>query len=55
MMASKEELQKALDSLWERYGNTLAMLDDALEQLDKKPKEVVREVVVPLSAKQEKQ
>ena len=54
-MASKEELQKALDSLWERYGNTLAMLDDALEQLDKKPKEVVREVVVPLSAKQEKQ
>ena len=53
-MASKEQLQQALDSLWERYGNMLALLDDAVTELDKKPKETIREVVVPLSQKQEK-
>ena len=47
-MATKKELQTALDSLWERYGNTLSMLDDALTKLEKKPKENIREVVVPL-------
>lgn len=53
-MASKEQLQEALNQLWERYGNTLAMLDDAITQLEEKPKETIREVVVPLSQKQEK-
>ena len=38
-MTTKKELQEALDSLWERYGNTLSMLDDALTKLEKKPKE----------------
>ena len=52
-MTTKKELQEALDSLWERYGNTLSMLDDALTKLEKKPKETIREVVVPLSTKQE--
>ena len=35
-MATKKELQTALDSLWERYGNTLSALDDALTKLEKK-------------------
>ena len=52
-MTSKKELQTALDSLWERYAGTLSLLDDALDKLDEKPKEVIREVVVPLSTKQE--
>lgn len=43
-MANSKDLQKALDDLWERYGNTLSMLDDALNQLEKKPKEVIVEV-----------
>lgn len=53
-MATKDQLEKALNDLWERYGNLLAMLDDSLDKLEEKPKEVVREVVVPLATKQEK-
>jgi hypothetical protein len=53
-MATKEQLEQALSDLWERYGNLLSMLDDSLDKLDEKPKEVVREVVVPLATKQEK-
>lgn len=45
-MATKRELQQALDNLWIRYGNTLNMLNDALDKLDKKPKEVIKEVQV---------
>ena len=35
-MASKEQIQSALDSLWEKYGNTLSMLTDAIDQIDQK-------------------
>ena len=45
-MTNKKDLQIALDNLWERYGNTLSMLDDALERLEKKPKEVIKEIEV---------
>ena len=45
-MTNKKDLQKALDNLWERYGNTLSMLDDALGRLEKKPKEVIKEVEI---------
>lgn len=45
-MTNKKDLQKALDNLWERYGNTLSMLDDALGRLEKKPKEVIKEIEV---------
>lgn len=53
-MATKEQLEQALSDLWERYGNLLAMLDDSLDKLEEKPREIVREVVVPLATKQEK-
>ena len=33
-MASKEQVQAALDQLWEKYGNTLNMLSDSLEKLE---------------------
>lgn len=47
-MPSKEELQSALDDLWTRYGNTLSMLNDALDKLESKPKEVEKIVEVPV-------
>ena len=45
-MTNKKDLQIALDDLWKRYGNTLSMLDDALGRLEKKPKEVIKEIEV---------
>ena len=33
-MASKEQVQAALDELWEKYGNTLNMLSDSLEKIE---------------------
>lgn len=33
-MASKEEIQAALDELWTKYGNTLSMLSDSLDKID---------------------
>ena len=33
-----------IDSLWAKYHKTLDMLDDALESLEQKPKEVLKEV-----------
>jgi len=33
-MASKEQVQATLDQLWEKYGNTLNMLSDALDKID---------------------
>ena len=39
-MATKAQLQKALDEVWDKYGNVLASLNDALDELDKKPKEI---------------
>ena len=50
-MATKAELQEALDQLWEKYGTMLASLNDALDELDKKPKEVIVEKVVEKKVK----
>jgi len=47
-MASKEELQTALNSLWEKYGNMLQHLSDALDNVDqlkkRKPTVVTKEI-----------
>ena len=50
-MATKAELQEALDQLWGKYGTMLASLNDALDELDKKPKEVIVEKVVEKKVK----
>ena len=50
-MATKAELQEALDQLWEKYGTMLASLNDALDELEKKPKEVIVEKVVEKKVK----
>lgn len=39
-MASKEDIQKALDELWSKYGNTLSLLADAIDKLDEKDKRI---------------
>ena len=39
-MASKEQIQAALDELWTKYGNTLTLLSDAIDKLDAKDKEI---------------
>jgi len=33
-MASKEQIQAALDQLWEKYGNTLSMLSDSIDKIE---------------------
>lgn len=38
-MASKEQVQAALDQLWEKYGNTLSMLSDSIDKIEALEKE----------------
>jgi len=38
-MASKEQVQAALDQLWEKYGNTLNMLSDSIDKIEALEKE----------------
>ena len=49
-MTDKLQLQQALDQLWERYGNTLQSLSDALDQIDKlekqEPKTITKEIEI---------
>jgi len=49
-MTTNKELQQALNDLYERYGNTLKLLSDSLDQIDKlekrKPKTITKEVQV---------
>ena len=49
-MTDKLQLQPALDQLWERYGNTLQSLSDALDQIDKlekrEPKTIIKEIEI---------
>lgn len=33
-MASKEQIQEALDLLYKKYGNTLSMLSDTLDEIE---------------------
>lgn len=39
-MASKEQIQEALDQLWEKYGNTLSMLSDSIDKIESQEKEI---------------
>jgi len=41
-MAGKKQIQKALDELWTRYGNTLSMLNDSIDKIDSKDKEIAK-------------
>ena len=38
--------KKSIDNIWERYAKTLKLLSNALEELEKKPKEVIIEKIV---------
>lgn len=51
-MASKEQIQAALDELWTRYGNTLAMLSDSLDKMDQQDAKIA-ELESQLSAEPE--
>jgi hypothetical protein len=39
-MASKEEIQTALDALYEKYGNTLKLLADSIDAADAQAKRI---------------
>ena len=39
-MASKEQVQAALDSLYEKYGNTLKLLADSIDKADAQAKRI---------------
>jgi len=39
-MASKEQVQAALDELWTKYGNTLNLLSDSLEKIESQEKRI---------------
>jgi len=39
-MASKEQVQAALDSLYEKYGNTLKLLADSIDKVDAQAKRI---------------
>ena len=38
--------KESIDNIWERYAKTLKLLSDALDELDKKPKEVILEKLI---------
>ena len=38
--------KESIDNIWERYAKTLKLLSNALDELDKKPKEVIVEKIV---------
>ena len=40
--------KETIKTIWERYAKTLKLLDKALDELDKKPKEVIVEIEKPL-------
>lgn len=49
-MANKNEVKKALDELWVKYGNSLELLLSTLDKLDEKPTEVEVEKIVEVEA-----
>lgn len=51
-MASKEQIQAALDELWTKYGNTLSMLSDSLDKMDQQDAKIA-ELESQLSAEPE--
>ena len=38
--------KESIDNIWERYAKTLKLLSNVLDELDKKPKEVIIETMV---------
>ena len=38
--------KESIDNIWEKYAKTLKLLSNALDELDKKPKEVIVEKIV---------
>ena len=38
--------KESIDNIWKRYAKTLKLLSNALDELDKKPKEVIVEKIV---------
>lgn len=38
--------KESIDNIWKRYAKTLKLLSNALDELDKKPKEVIIEKIV---------
>ena len=38
--------KESIDNIWERYAKTLKLLSNALDELDKKPKEIIVEKIV---------
>ena len=51
----KNDIKKSFDELYQKYLFALKELDRAQLILEKSPKEVIREVVVPISSQHEKQ
>lgn len=49
-----EKNKIGIDALWQKYQKTLELLADALERLEQKPKEIIKEVekIVDLSQEQ---
>jgi len=45
---TNHKAKETIKTIWERYARTLKLLDKALDELDKKPKEVIIEVEKPL-------
>ena len=46
--------KESIDNIWKRYAKTLKLLSNALDELDKKPKEVIVEKVVEVPVEVEK-
>jgi hypothetical protein len=51
-MASKEQIQQALNELWTKYGNTLSALSDSLDKMDQQDAKIA-ELESQLSAEPE--
>jgi len=39
-MANKDQIQQALDQLWEKYGNTLSLLSDSVDKIESQEKRI---------------
>jgi len=39
-MASKEQVQAALDELWTKYGNTLSLLSDSVDKIEEQESKI---------------
>ena len=51
-MANKEQIQQALDELWQKYGNTLSLLSDSVDKIESQEK-LIEELQSQLGAEPE--